>query len=74
MRTNWSMSNSLKARQANNALQFRRLRLVPTTDRTQLGIDRETVGRYLRLAETAISTSGLEEADETKPAIFDRRA
>ena len=35
----------------------------------ELGIDRETVGRYLRLAKPAISTAGLEEAGETKPAI-----
>jgi Homeodomain-like domain len=34
----------------------------------ELGIDRETVGRYLRLAKPAISTTGLEEAGETKPA------
>jgi transposase len=35
----------------------------------ELGIDRETVGRYLRLAKPAISTAGLEGADEAKPAI-----
>src|SRR6478672_6141624 len=35
----------------------------------ELGIDRETVGRYLRLARPAISTAGLEEAGEAKPAI-----
>jgi transposase len=35
----------------------------------ELGIDRETVGRYLRLAKPAISTAGLEEAGEAKPAI-----
>jgi len=28
----------------------------------KLGIDRETVGRYLRLAKPAISTAGVEEA------------
>jgi hypothetical protein len=35
----------------------------------ELGIDRETVGRYLRLAKPAILTTGLEEAGEAKPAI-----
>jgi transposase len=35
----------------------------------ELGIDRETVGRYLQLAKPAISTTGLEEACEAKPAI-----
>jgi hypothetical protein len=34
MRDRWSMSNSLKV-PANNDLQFRRPRLVPTTDRTR---------------------------------------
>jgi hypothetical protein len=35
----------------------------------ELGIDRETVGRYLRLAKPAISIPGSEEASEGKPAI-----
>ena len=35
----------------------------------ELGIDRETVSRYLLLAKTAISTPGSEEATEVKPAI-----
>ena len=35
----------------------------------ELGIDRETVGRYLLLAKPAISTPGSEEATEVKPAI-----
>ena len=35
----------------------------------ELGIDRETVGRYLLLAKPAISTPGSEEASEVKPAI-----
>ena len=35
----------------------------------ELGIDRETVGRYLRLAKPAIPTTGLEGAGEVKPAI-----
>ena len=39
----------------------------------ELGINRETVGRYLRLADSAkpaISTLGLEEGTEPKPAIL----
>jgi transposase len=35
----------------------------------ELGINRETVGRYLRSAKPAILTPGLEEAGEVKPAI-----
>jgi hypothetical protein len=34
----------------------------------ELGINRETVGRYLRLAKPAISTAGSEGAEEAKPA------
>jgi IS30 family transposase len=35
----------------------------------ELGIDRETVSRYLRLAKPAISTTGSEDSGEAKPAI-----
>jgi hypothetical protein len=35
----------------------------------ELGIDRETVGRYLLLAKPAISTAGAEGTCEAKPAI-----
>jgi transposase len=35
----------------------------------ELGLNRETVGRYLRLAKPAISTTGFEEPYQTKPAI-----
>jgi hypothetical protein len=34
-----------------------------------LGINPETVGRYLRLAKPAISTTGAEEGAAAKPAI-----
>ena len=57
-----------KSDPASNDLQFRRPRLVPAPER-ELGIDRETVGGYLRLAKPAISTTGLDEAVEAKPAI-----
>ena len=36
----------------------------------ELGIDRETVGRCLRLAKPVISTAGFEEASEVKPTIW----
>src|ERR1700756_1411824 len=35
----------------------------------ELGLNRETVGRYLRLAKPANSTVGFEEPCQTKPAI-----
>ena len=35
----------------------------------ELGLNRETVGRYLRLPKPAISTAGFEEPCQTKPAI-----
>ena len=39
----------------------------------ELGIDRETVSRYLRLAKPAISTTGSEDPGEAKPGRFNRR-
>src|SRR5271165_6352470 len=70
MRDQWSMSNSLKVSlQATiyslNDRGWSRRRIA-----RELGIDRETVGRYLLLAKPAISTTGLEEAGEAKPAIL----
>jgi transposase len=35
----------------------------------ELGLNRETVGRYLRLAKPAISTTGFEQPCQAKPAI-----
>ena len=35
----------------------------------ELGINRETVGRYLRLPKPAISITGSEESEDPKPAI-----
>jgi IS30 family transposase len=69
MRDQWSMSNSLKV-----SLQAT---IYSLDDRgwsrrriaRELGIDRETVGRHLRLAKPAISTAGFEEIPEVKPAI-----
>jgi hypothetical protein len=69
MRDYWSMPNVLKVNlQATiyslNDRDWSRRRIA-----RELGIDRETVGRYLQLAKSAISTPGLEEAGEVKPAI-----
>src|SRR6202048_3757910 len=69
MRDQWGMSNVLKV-----SLQAT---IYSLSDRgwsrrriaRELGIDRETVGRYLRLAKPAISTTGLEGAGEANPAI-----
>ena len=36
---------------------------------SELGINRETVGRYLRLAKPAIAITGVEEGAGAKPAI-----
>ena len=36
---------------------------------SELGINRETVGRYLRLAKSANSITGSEEGADRKPAI-----
>ena len=35
----------------------------------ELGINRETVGRYLRLPKPTISTTGFEDGETPKPAI-----
>src|SRR5271166_1334375 len=69
MRDQWSMSNSLKV--------SLRTTIYSLSDRgwsrrriaRELGIDRETVGRYLREAKPAISTAGFGETGEVKPAI-----
>ena len=58
-----------KSEPANNDLQFRRPRLSRRRIARELGIDRETVGRYLRLAKPAIPTAGSEGVGEVKPAI-----
>src|SRR5271165_6098119 len=58
-----------KSELASNYLQFKRPSWSRRRIARELGIDRETVGRYLLLAKPAISTTGLEEASEAKPAI-----
>src|SRR6201997_2961465 len=69
MRDQWSMSNSLKVSLQTTIYSLDDRGWSRRRIARELGIDRETVGRYLRLAKPAISTPGFEEADETKPAI-----
>jgi transposase len=69
MRDQWSMSNVLKVSllAAIYSLHDRgwsRRRIA-----RELGLNRETVGRYLRLVKPAISTTGFEESCQAKPAI-----
>jgi transposase len=69
MRDQWSMSNSLKVSLQTTIYSLDDRGWSRRRIARELGIDRETVGRYLRLVKPAISTSGLEEAGEAKPAI-----
>ena len=69
MRDQWSMSNSLKVSLQTTIYSLNDRGWSRRRIARELGIDRETVGRYLRLAKPAISTAGLEEASEAKPAI-----
>jgi hypothetical protein len=69
MRDQWSMSNSLKVSLQPTIYSLDDRGWSRRRIARELGIDRETVGRYLRLAKPAISTTGLEEVGEVKPAI-----
>jgi IS30 family transposase len=69
MRDQWSMSNSLKVSLQTTIYSLSDRGWSRRRIARELGIDRETVGRYLRLAKPAISTTGLEGAGEAKPAI-----
>jgi hypothetical protein len=62
MRDQWSMSNSLKVSLQTTIYSLHERGWSRRRIARELGIDRETVGRYLRLAKPAISTAGLEEA------------
>jgi transposase len=70
MRDQWGMSNSLKVSLQTTIYSLSDRGWSRRRIARELGIDRETVGRYLRLAKPAISTAGLEEAGEAKPAIL----
>src|SRR5271157_3700479 len=69
MRDQWSMSNSLRVSLQTTIYSLHDRGWPRRRIARELGIDRETVGRYLRLAKPAISTTGLEGAGEAKPAI-----
>jgi Homeodomain-like domain len=69
MRDQWSMSNSLKVSLQTTIYSLSDRGWSRRRIARELGIDRETVGRYLRLARPAISTAGLEGVGEAKPAI-----
>ena len=69
MRDQWSMSNSLKVSLQTTIYSLDDRGWSRRRIARELGLDRETVGRYLRLAKPAVSTTGFEEAGEAKPAI-----
>jgi transposase len=69
MRDQWGMSNVLKVSQQATIYSLHGRGWSRRRIARELGIDRETVGRYLLLAKPAISTTGVEETGEAKPAI-----
>jgi transposase len=69
MRDQWSVSNVLKVSLQTTIYSLRDRGWSRRRIARELGIDRETVGRYLQLANAAISTPGLEGVREANPAI-----
>jgi len=69
MQDQWGMSNVLKVSLQETICTLDGRGWSRRRIARELGIDRETVGRYLRLAKPAISIPGSEEASEAKPAI-----
>ena len=69
MQDQWGMSNVLKVSLEKTICTLYGRAWSRRRVARELGIDRETVGRYLLLAKPAISTTGSEEAGEAKPAI-----
>ena len=69
MRDQWGMSNVLKVSLQTTIYSLHDRGWSRRRIARELGIDRETVGRYLLLAKPAISTTGVEGTDEAKPAI-----
>jgi len=69
MRDQWGMSNVLKVSLQTTIHSLHDRGWSRRRIARELGIDRETVGRYLRLAKPAISTPGVEGVGEVKPAI-----
>src|SRR5260370_20856298 len=69
MRDQWGMSNVLKVSLQTTIHSLHDRGWSRRRIARELGIDRETVGGYLRLAKPAISTPGVEGVGEVKPAI-----
>ena len=69
MQDQWGMSNVLKVSLQETICTLDGRGWSRRRIARELGIDRETVSRYLLLAKPAISTTGSEEAGEVKPAI-----
>ena len=69
MRDQWGMSNVLKVSLQATIYSLHGRGWSRRRIARELGIDRETVGRYLLLAKPAISTTGVEGTGEAKPAI-----
>jgi transposase len=69
MRDQWGMSNVLKVSLQATIYSLHDRGWSRRRIARELGIDRETVGRYLLLAKPAISTTGVEGSGEAKPAI-----
>ena len=69
MRDQWSMSNSLKVSLQTTIYSLADRGWSQRRIASELGINRETVRRYLRLAKPAISTAGSEEGADRNPAI-----
>ena len=69
MRDQWGMSNVLKVSLQATIYSLHERGWSRRRIARELGIDRETVGRYLLLAKPAISTTGVEGTGEAKPAI-----
>ena len=69
MRDQWGMSNVLTLSVQATIYSLHERGWSRRRIARELGIDRETVGRYLLLAKPAISTTGVEGTGEAKPAI-----
>src|SRR5258708_11157130 len=67
MRDQWGMSNVLKVSLQTTIHSLHDHGWSRRRIARELGIDRETVGRYLRLAKPAISTPVVEGVGEVKP-------
>src|SRR6516225_4107009 len=65
----WGMSNVLKVSLQTTIYSLADRGWSQRRIASELGINRETVGRYLRLAKPAILTTGDEEGADAKPAI-----